>query len=302
VSTTVLTSSRTRRRTGATLRTSRRRPRHTGAFVVLCLFSAALLVPVVWTVSTSLKPAGAVFSSGLSLWPTNATLDAYRSIFSSVPFARYVFNSAVVTLAIVGFNVLFDSCAAYAFAKLRFRGSSLMFGALLLTLMIPMQVNLIPLYRMMVWAHNQVPVLGADTLSGIIAPSMVQVFGIFLMRQFFASIPDSLIEAARLDGAGEFAILRKIVLPVARPGIATLAIFTFLGAWNNFLWPLIVSASDASRTLPVGLAALANKNTVNWPETMAGAVVTALPMVIIFLILQRQFIEGMTAGSVKDVA
>lgn len=275
--------------------------RHTGTFVFLCLISAVLLVPVAWTVATSLKPAADVFSSGLSLWPANATFDAYRSIFSSVPFGRYLFNSAVVTLAIVTFNVVFDSCAAYAFAKLRFRGSSLMFGALLLTLMIPMQVNLIPLYRMMVWVHNQVPLLGADTLSGIIAPSMVQVFGIFLMRQFFAAIPDSLIEAARLDGAGELAILRKIVLPIARPGIATLAIFTFLGAWNNFLWPLIVSASDASRTLPVGLAALANKNTVNWPETMAGAVVTALPMVIIFLMLQRQFIEGLAAGSVKDV-
>jgi multiple sugar transport system permease protein len=276
--------------------------RHTGTFVVLCLMSVLLLIPVIWTVSTSLKPAGDVFSSGLSLWPSHATLDAYRSIFSSVPFGRYLANSVIVTIAIVGFNVVFDSCAGYAFAKLRFRGSSVMFGALLVTLMIPMQVNLIPLYRMMVWTHNQVPFLGADTLSGIIAPSMVQVFGIFLMRQFFAGIPDSLIEAARLDGASELTILRRVVLPIARPGIATLSIFTFLGAWNGFLWPLIVSSSDASRTLPVGLAALANKNTVNWPETMAGAVVTALPMVLIFLLLQRQFIEGLAAGSVKDVS
>lgn len=287
---------------GSVMASSARRPRqNVWAFVLLCVLSVLLLLPVVWTVSTSLKSPGDVFSRGLGLWPTHATLDAYKGIFSNVPFGRYLFNSVAVTLAVVAFNVVFDSMAAYAFAKLRFRGSSVLFGALLLTLMIPIQVNLIPLYRMMVWVHNLVPWLGADTLSGIIAPSAVQVFGIFLMRQFFASIPDSLIEAARLDGAGELTILYRIILPLARPGIATLAIFTFLRAWNDFLWPLIVAGSDASRTLPVGLASLANKNTVNWPETMAGAVVTALPMVVIFIVLQRQFIEGLAAGSGKDV-
>jgi multiple sugar transport system permease protein len=238
---------------------------------------------------------------GLGLVPWHPTLDAYRKVFSSVPFGLYLFNSVVVTTAIVVLNVVLDSCAAYAFAKLRFPGRSVMFGLLLVTLMIPMQVNLIPLYRMMVWIHVRVPALGADTLSGIIAPSAVQVFGIFLMRQFFASIPDALIEAARLDGASELSILRRVILPIARPGLATLAIFTLLQAWNDFLWPLIVSGSDSSRTLPVGLALLNSKNTVNWPETMAGSVVTALPMVLIFIVLQRQFIEGLTAGSGKDL-
>lgn len=270
-------------------------------FVVLLVASMLLLLPMLWTISTSLKRPADVFSSGLGLWPSHPSLAAYGSVFSAVPFGRYLINSVVVTFAIVGLNVVFDSCAAYAFAKLRFAGSSLMFGLLLLTLMIPMHVNLIPLYRMMVWVHLRVPVLGADTLSGIIAPSAVQVFGIFLMRQFFASIPDSLVEAARLDGAGELTILRSIILPLARPGLATLTIFTFLHAWNDFLWPLIVAGSDASRTLPVGLALLSSKNTVNWPETMAGSVVTALPMVIVFIVLQRQFIEGLAAGSGKDV-
>ena len=272
-----------------------------GTFLILCLASAALLLPAVWTLSTSLKRPEDVFSPGLGLWPTHVTLAAYQSVFSAVPFGRYLFNSVMVTLAIVVLNVVFDSCAAYAFAKLRFRGRSFLFGLLLVTLMIPMQVNLIPLYRMMVWIHVQVPVLGADTLSGIIAPSAVQVFGIFLMRQFFASIPDGLIEAARLDGASELKILRLIILPISRPGLATLAIFTFLHAWNDFLWPLIVAGSDASRTLPVGLALLSNKNTVNWPETMAASVVTAVPMIIVFILLQRHFIEGLTAGSGKDL-
>ena len=178
-------------------------------------------------------------------------------------------------------------------------GRSLIFGALMVTMMIPMQVNLIPQYRIMVWLHQHIPFLGLDTLSGIIAPGAVQVFGIFLMRQFFASIPDSMLEAARLDGASEFQILRKVVLPLAAPGIATLTIFTFLGAWNDFLWPMLVSSSESTRTLPVGLALLARKNTVDWPGTMAGAVVTALPMVLVFLVAQRKFIEGLTAGSTK---
>jgi multiple sugar transport system permease protein len=269
--------------------------------VLLCAASTVLLLPVVWSLSTSLKSPADVFLPGLGLIPRHPTLDAYRSVFGSVPFARYLFNSLVVTTAIVVLNVLFDSCAAYAFAKLKFPGRSAMFGLLLVTLMIPMQVNLIPLYRMMVWIHIRVPVLGADTLSGIIAPSAVQVFGIFLMRQFFASIPDAIIEAARLDGASELTILRRVILPLARPGLATLTIFTLLRSWNDFLWPLIVSGSDASRTLPVGLALLSSKNTVNWPETMAGSVVTALPMVLVFIVLQRQFIEGLTAGSGKDL-
>jgi multiple sugar transport system permease protein len=273
----------------------------TGTFVLLCVASAVLLLPVVWSVSTSLKSAADVFLPGLGLIPWHPTLAAYRSVFGAVPFARFLVNSLVVTTAVVVLNVVFDSCAAYAFAKLRFPGRSAMFGLLLVTLMIPMQVNLIPLYRMMVWIHIRVPVLGADTLSGIIAPSAVQVFGIFLMRQFFASIPDSIIEAARLDGASELMILYRVILPLARPALATLTIFTLLRSWNDFLWPLIVSGSDASRTLPVGLALLSSKNTVNWPETMAGSVVTALPMVLVFIVLQRQFIEGLTAGSGKDL-
>jgi multiple sugar transport system permease protein len=134
-----------------------------------------------------------------------------------------------------------------------------------------------------------------------VAPSAIQVFGIFLMRQFLRSIPDEILESARMDGASEWRILRSIVFPVARPGMATLAIFTFLGAWNDFLWPLIVTNSDEMRTMPVGLALLARKNASNWGDTMAGTVLTAAPLILMFLVLQRRFIEGLTAGSVKDV-
>jgi multiple sugar transport system permease protein len=196
-------------------------------------------------------------------------------------------------------NIVFDTMAAYAFAKLRFPGRNLLFFLLLLTLMVPFQVNLIPLYRIMVGLHRISPHLGVDSYSGIILPGAIQVFGIFLMRQFLQSIPDEVLESARVDGASEFTILRRIVFPLAAPGMATLAIFTFLGAWNDFLWPLIVINQDNLRTLPVGLALLAQKNTINWGNEMAGTALAAAPMIMIFLLLQRRFIEGLTAGAVK---
>ena len=268
-------------------------------YACLTVFSVLMTIPWLWTLSTSFKRSRDVFAPGTGLVPDPASTKAYERIFTDQPFFRYFLNSVIVAVVVVILNVVFDSLAAYAFAKLPFPGRSFLFGLLMVTMMIPMQVNLIPLYRMMVWLHDWVPFLGLDTLSGIIAPGAVQVFGIFLMRQFFASLPDSLLEAARLDGASEFQILRRIVLPLAAPGIATLTVFTFLGAWNDFLWPLLVSNSESTRTLPVGLALLARKNTVDWPGTMAGAVVTAVPMIVIFIVAQRKFIDGLTAGSTK---
>ena len=273
--------------------------RRTLTYVCLSVFSVLMTIPWLWALSTSFKRSQDVFAPGTGIVPDPASTKAYERIFTESSFSRYFLNSVIVAVTVVILNVAFDSLAAYAFAKLPFPGRSFLFGMLMVTMMIPMQVNLIPLYRMMVWIHDWVPFLGIDTLSGIIAPGAVQVFGIFLMRQFFASIPDSILEAGRLDGASEFQIFRRIVLPLAAPAIATLTIFTFLGAWNDFLWPLLVSNSESTRTLPVGLALLARKNTVDWPGTMAGAVVTAIPMIVIFIMAQRKFIDGLTAGSAK---
>ncbi|SDM25930.1 carbohydrate ABC transporter permease [Actinomyces ruminicola] len=284
-------------------RPGRRRMRTVSRTVTYLLLAAAtilMVAPWVWALSTSFKRSQDVFSPESGIIPAPFSLQAYERIFTETPFGTYAMNSVIVTACVVALNVLFDSCAAYAFAKLRFPGRDVLFWLLMITMMIPMQVNLIPLYRMMVWAHRYFPWFGVDTLAGIIAPGVVQVFGIFLMRQFFMSIPDSMLEAARLDGASEFQILRRIVLPIAAPGLATLTIFTFLGTWNDFLWPLLVSSSESTRTLPVGLALLARKNSVDWPGTMAGAVVSAVPMVIVFLLAQRKFIDGLTAGSTKE--
>ncbi len=267
------------------------------------LVAAALLMiaPFLWSISTSLKQPGDVFAYPPTLLPDPVTFQNYIDVFTKLTFGRYFLNSVIVTGSVVLLNVLFGTAAAYAFAKLRFPGRNAIFFLLLLTLMVPFQVNLIPLYKIMVELHKAIPAIGADTYFGIVAPSAIQVFGIFLMRQFLRAIPDEILESARMDGASELRILRSIVFPIALPGMATLAIFTFLGAWNDFLWPLIVTNSDEMRTMPVGLALLARKNASNWGDTMAGTVLTAAPLIVMFLILQRRFIEGLTAGSVKDV-
>ena len=273
--------------------------RRTILYAALIITSLAMIGPFYWAFATSFKPSGDVFASPPKLIPNPWTVQNYRDVFTLLPFPRYFLNSVIVTGAIVALNVVFDTSAAYAFAKLRFPGRNALFFLLLITLMVPFQVNLIPLYRLMVALHNISPLLGVDTYSALILPGMIQVFGIFLMRQFLQSIPDEILESARVDGASEFMILRKIVFPIAAPGMAALAIFVFLGAWNDFLWPLIVTNSDSIRTLPVGLALLARKNTVNWGDTMAGTVLAAAPLIVVFLILQRRFIEGLTTGSVK---
>ncbi len=268
-------------------------------YATLIITSIVMIGPFYWTLATSFKPPGDIFASPPKWVPNPWTLQNYRDVFRLLPFERYFFNSVVVTGVIVALNIFFDTMAAYAFAKLRFPGRNLLFFLLLLTLMVPFQVNLIPLYRIIVGLHRISPHLGVDSYSGIILPGAIQVFGIFLMRQFLQSIPDEVLESARVDGASEFTILRRIVFPLAAPGMATLAIFTFLGAWNDFLWPLIVINQDNLRTLPVGLALLAQKNTINWGNEMAGTALAAAPMILIFLLLQRRFIEGLTAGAVK---
>jgi ABC-type glycerol-3-phosphate transport system permease component len=283
----------------------RRRVRHparrTLMYALVVATSLLMIGPLYWALSTSLKPTADIFASPPKWIPHPWTFSNYRDILqsSNLHFDRYFANSVIVTTAIVSLNVLFDTMAAYAFAKLRFPGRDVIFFLLLITLMIPFQVNLIPLYRLMVFFRNINPHLGIDSYAALIMPSMVQVFGIFLMRQFFQSIPDEVIESARVDGASEVRIIRSVILPLALPGMATLAIFTFLAAWNDFLWPLLVTSTDAHRTLPVGVALTARRNTTNWGDTMAGTVLASFPMIIVFLVLQRRFIEGLTAGAVK---
>lgn len=263
-------------------------------YAILVTTSVLMLVPFYWMVSTSLKLEQFVFAAPPQWWPDPLTFEHYTAVFTRIHFERYFLNSLIVAGGITLGQAFFDTLAGYAFAKLRFPGRDTIFFLLLLGMMVPFQVNMIPLYRLMSdlgWLNN---------FAGLIVPSLTGIFGVFLMRQFIRSLPDELLDAARIDGCGEFGVFWRVVLPLALPGVATLVIFTFMEAWNGFLWPRLVISSEAMFTLPVGLAQLQMRNTSNWGQTMAGTTLTALPMIVVFFFMQRQFIAGLTAGAVKE--
>jgi ABC-type glycerol-3-phosphate transport system permease component len=263
-------------------------------YLVLIISSILMVIPFYWSLGTSFKLEQFVFANPPQWWPNPITLQNYIDVFTKIHFYRYFFNSVFVAVVTTLAHVFFDTLAAYAFAKLTFPGRDTIFFIFLLALMVPFQVNLIPLYRIMAtfgWTN---------TFLALIVPNLTSVLGIFLMRQYLMTIPNDLLDAGRIDGCNEFGVFTRIVLPLALPGVATLIILTFMGTWNDFLWPRIVTSSEAIYTLPVGLAQLQMKNTSNVAQIMAGTVLTALPMIIVFLFMQRQFIEGMTAGALKE--
>ncbi len=263
-------------------------------YALLISSSILMVVPFYWSVVTSLKIEQNVFLTPPQWWPDPFSILAYQQVLTRIHFMSFFLNSVIVAVAITAGHAFFDTLAAYAFAKLKFPGRDKIFFLMLLALMVPFQVNLIPLYKIMSFLKF------IDTYAALIVPSLTSIFGIFLMRQFLLTIPDDLLDAARIDGAGEFGVFSRVVLPLVLPGVATLVIFIFMGAWNDFLWPRIVLSSEQLFTLPVGLAQLQMKNTSNQTQIMAGTVLTALPMILVFLLLQRQFISGMTAGAVKE--
>jgi ABC-type glycerol-3-phosphate transport system permease component len=263
-------------------------------YVILFGTSILMIIPFYWSVSTSLKLERFVYTSPPQWIPNPLVWVNYIQVLTRIPFPRYFANSVFVAVVVTLGHVFFDTLAAYSFAKLRFPGRDQIFFIMLLALMVPFQVNLIPLYKIMTILHWN------NTYLALIIPNLTSIFGIFLMRQFLMTIPNELLDAARIDGCSEFGVFRKVVMPLALPGVATLVIFTFMGTWNDFLWPRIVINSEKLFTLPVGLALLQMKNTSNQAQIMAGTVLTALPMIIVFLFMQRQFIEGMTAGALKE--
>ena len=261
-----------------------------GALLLLAVLS---LAPLLWMLSVSLMPRGAASQFPPPLLPDAATLDNYRALFARTGMARNFGNSLLAALAITAGSLLLNTMAGYAFAKLRFTGRERIFRALLMTLVIPAQVAMLPLFLLM----KQVGLV--DSLGGVIVPALASAFGIFLVRQYARSIPDELLDAARIDGAGEGWIFLRIVLPLLRPVLATLAVFTFMAAWNDFMWPLIVLTGQEHYTLPVALASLSREHIMDVELMMAGAVVTVLPVLALFLLLQRHYVRGLTLGGVK---
>jgi multiple sugar transport system permease protein len=252
------------------------------------------LAPLLWMVSASLMPAGEASAVPPRLLPSAPTLAHYRALFGRLDLARDVANSVLLATVVTAVSLVLNSMAGYAFAKLRFAGRERIFRLLVAALVIPGQVAMLPLFLLL--RH-----LGAvNTYWGVVIPGMASIFGIFLVRQYALGIPDSLLDAARIDGAGEFRIYRTLVLWVAAPVLVTLGIFTFMGTWNDFLWPLIVLADDRLYTLPVALANLAGEHVQDTELMMAGAVLTVLPVVCLFVVLQRYYVAGILAGGVKE--
>jgi multiple sugar transport system permease protein len=251
------------------------------------------MAPLLWMVSASLMPAGAASTYPPRFLPETITFVHYEALFTRMNVARYVLNSAVIALLVTAISVLINSMAGYAFAKLRFRGRERLFKVLLSAMIIPAQIAMLPLFLML----KEMGLI--NTYWGVVIPGMASIFGIFLVRQYALSIPDSLIDAARADGAGEFRIYSTIILPLCMPILVTLGIFTFMGTWNDFLWPLIVLADESMHTLPVALANLVGEHAQDTELMMAGSVLTVLPVLLVFMMLQRYYIAGMMAGSVK---
>ncbi|WP_132999920.1 carbohydrate ABC transporter permease [Luteimonas arsenica] len=261
-----------------------------GALALLALLA---LAPLAWMVSVSFMPMGEASRFPPPLLPDAVTLDNYRALFARTGIGRAFANSLVVSLAITLGSLVVNTAAGYAFAKLRFRGRDRLFQLLLAALVVPAQVAMLPLFLLM----KQLGLV--NSLGGVVVPALAGVFGIFLVRQYARSIPDALLEAARIDGAGELRIFVQVVLPMLRPVLVTLAIFSFMAAWNEFMWPLIVLADQGQYTLPVALAALSREHIMDVEMMMAGAVVTVLPVLLLFLLLQRWYMQGLLLGSVK---
>ncbi|MCW5659829.1 MAG: carbohydrate ABC transporter permease [Burkholderiaceae bacterium] len=271
----------------------KRSPAATLVNAALALAAAFALFPLLWMVSVSFMQPGAASSYPPPILPADPTLNNYRELFAHAGMGGYLLNSLVIACSVTAISVLFNAMAGYAFAKLRFRGRDALFKSLLAALVIPGQVAMMPLFLML-------KAMGlVNTWAGVIVPGMAGVFGIYLVRQYARSLPDALLESARMDGAGELKIFFLVVLPLLKPVLVTLAVFAFLGSWNDFMWPLIVLTDGTLHTAPVALASLSREHVQDSELMMAGSVVTIAPVLVLFLGLQRYYMQGLLVGGVK---
>jgi len=261
----------------------------------LLMFIIALftLAPFVWMLSASFMYDGASSVYPPKFIPDTFTLVQYKKLFSKMNIAENLFNSFILSVTITLISLFFNSLAGFVFSKFKFKGKEKLFNILLSSMIIPSQVTMLPLFLML----KEMGLI--NTYFAIIIPGMANIFGIFLIKQYAESVPNSLLDAARIDGATDFQIYIKIFLPVIKPILVTLALFTFMGTWNDFIWPLIALTDQSMYTLPVALANLMGEHTKDPELMMAGSVLTILPIIILFLILQKQYIEGIMLGSVK---
>ncbi|WP_029029479.1 carbohydrate ABC transporter permease [Salinarimonas rosea] len=267
------------------------RPGRIVAWTLLFIGGVVMVTPLLFMFSTSLKTAGQVYD--LRLIPASPTLANYVEVLSDGRFLRWFLNSTLVAVAVTLSNLFFDSLVGYTLAKFRFRGRMIVFIAILSTLMIPTEMLVIPWYLM----ASQLGWL--DTYWGIMFPGMMTAFGTFLMKQFFEGVPDDFLEAARIDGLNEFQIWWKVAMPLVTPALSALAIFTFLGNWTAFFWPLISVTSRELYTLPVGLSSFAVEQSIQWEMIMTGAALATIPTLLVFIALQRYIVRGVMLAGLK---
>ncbi len=264
------------------------------ANVIILFFAILNLFPLYWLFTSSLKNSSDVIKMPPDWFPKTFTLNNYVDVFQSQPALRWTFNSIYVSLISTIAVIIVSSLAAYAFSKLKFKGKNVIYIIFISSLMVPKEVMIVPLFRI-IQNFDMV-----NTLNGMIWPNVATAFGVFLLKGFFDTIPDSLREAARIDGAGEFYTFYKIILPIVKPGIGALFILNFVQVWNDYLWQLIVGQSENSKTLMVGIATLMQDLNPNFAYKMAGATVAAVPMLLIFIFFQKYFTKGLSIGAVKE--
>jgi multiple sugar transport system permease protein len=261
--------------------------------VIALFFSFLMLLPIIWMVCAAFRPDADITRFPPTLWPRDLTLQNFIQVFQRLPLARMYGNTVVFAGSVTVISLIFDSMAGYALACLHFRGRAVMLVATVGLLLLPFQVTLVPLYELM-HTFNLV-----NTLPGLIIPRMSSAFGIFFMRQFFLSMPPDLGDAARIDGAGEFRVFRSVMLPLAGPALATLGLFQFQANWNDLIWPLIMTNRVEDSTLPAGLAQFVGQHSIEYGQVMAGATLTLLPIIVLFLLVQRTFITSFATTGLK---
>ena len=267
--------------------------RHLPVYLVLAVGSIVSLIPFLWMIIASTHRTSELFGTPLPLLPGGELMENLARLQAETNFGRVMVNSLGLAVAYTVFSSIVSMMAGYGLAKFRFRGRGVVLGLILVTMMIPMQVLLVPLFQMMAslgWI---------DSYQAVILPFVASAFGIFLMRQSFLDFPDSLIESARIDGANEFRTFYRIVLPVARPQIAALVIYTFMTQWNAFIWPLLMLNTEDKYTVPVALNTMIGLSRIDYSGLMLGSLIATLPLLVLFLIFQRQFIAGLLGGAVK---
>ncbi len=263
-----------------------RRKKQIVSIVLITLVTILFLIPLAYMISTSLKPKAEVLQNTTALFGSYFAVENYVRAWNAFPFGRYLFNSIFVGVATTAVTVVTSAMAAYAFARLKFRGRDKLFFAYLATLMVPLQVTIIPLYmilRMLGW-HN--------SYAALIIPPSFTAFGVFMLRQFFLSIPVEIEEAAKIDGCSRFGIFTRIILPMSKPGLASLAIFTFVNSWKSFFWPLIVTSTDAYKTLPLGLYMFSGQYGTDWSALMAATTISILPGIVFYVVFQKGLVQG----------